>query len=306
MSSGPGSLTPVGIGGGDGLAAPAADVAQALQPILWQQRLVPSLRRLLRRPGAVIALVVLLGWTVAAVAWPLLVSYGPSEIDLLHKFAAPSAQHWLGTDDFGRDVFSRLLAGSRSVLLVATISTLLGVGVGTTVGLLAGFYRGWIEELVMRLMDTLMAFPLIVISLLVLAALGPSRLNVILVVAIAFAPYNARVIRAAVLPLRERDFVFAARLRDESALHIVFVEILPNIVGVIVVELTIRLAIAIFTVATLSFLGLGIQPPTPDWGLMISQGRLFYRIAPWAVLFPSLAIASLVIAINLVAEALRR
>lgn len=158
----------------------------------------------------------------------------------------------------------------------------------------------------MRLMDILMAFPLIVIALLAIALLGPSQLNVILVVAFAFAPYNARVVRAAALALRRKEFVAAARLRGEGALYIMIVEMLPNMSGTIVVEFTVRLALAIFTVATLSFLGLGIQPPTPDWGLMIAEGRQYYRIAPWIVLFPALAIASLVIAVNLVAEGLKR
>jgi peptide/nickel transport system permease protein len=253
-----------------------------------------------------ISLGILLVWALAAIAWPLLVPYGPNDQQLFERFASPSSAHWLGTDDFGRDVFSRVLAGSRTVLFVALVATVVGVAVGTTIGLIAGFYRGWMEELVMRAMDLLMAFPLIVLALLVLAVLGPSKTNVILVVALVFAPYNARVIRSAVLSQRDRDFVQAARLRGESGLYIMFVEILPNITGSIIVEFTIRLALAIFTVATLSFLGLGIQPPTPDWGLMVAEGRQYYRIAPWVVAFPSLAIASLVIAINLFAEGLKR
>lgn len=270
------------------------------------ERLAVMLRRLLHRPLGVVGITILASWVVVAASWPLLVPYGPTDFHLLDKFAPPSIHHWFGADNFGRDVFSRVLAGSRTVLLIATVATFLAVALGTIIGLLAGFYRGWFEELVMRAMDTLMAFPLIVLALGVLGALGSSSLNVILVVAVAFAPYNARVVRSAVLRYRDRDFISAAFLRGESSAYIMFVEILPNIVGTIVVEVTIRLALAIFTVATLSFLGIGIQPPTPDWGLMVSEGRSFYRIAPWVVLFPSSAIASLVIGINLVAEALRR
>ncbi len=158
----------------------------------------------------------------------------------------------------------------------------------------------------MRLMDTFMALPLIVIALLVLTVLGPSKLNVVLAVAVVFAPYNARVTRSAVLTLRDRDFIAAARLRGESGAYILFVEILPNMIGTIIVESTVRLGYAIFTVATLSFLGVGIQPPTPDWGLMVAEGRQFYRVAPWIVLFPSLSIGSLVVAINFLAEGLKR
>jgi peptide/nickel transport system permease protein len=263
-------------------------------------------RRFARRPSAVAGLAILLFWVATALAWPVMVPYGPTDFHLLAKFAPPSPDYWLGADNFGRDVLSRVLAGSRTVLLVSTSATVLGVLIGTALGLLAAFHGGWVEELLMRLMDILMAFPLIVIALLVIAVLGPSEPNVVLVVALTFAPYNARVIRAAALEQRGKDFVAAAQLRGDGALYIMVMEILPNISGTIVVELTVRLALTIFTVATLSFLGLGIQPPTPDWGLMISEGRQYYRIAPWIVLAPALAIASLVVAINLVAEGLGR
>jgi peptide/nickel transport system permease protein len=262
--------------------------------------------RLLRRPACLLGLAILLFWVAMAFGWPAVAPYSPTEFHLIAKFAPPSAGHWLGTDNFGRDVLSRILAGSRSVLIVATNATLLGVLFGTLLGLIAAYYRGWIEELLMRALDVFMAFPMIVVALLVIAVLGPSKLNVVLVVALAFAPYNARVVRSAALAQRDKDFVAAARLRGESGAYIMLAEILPNIGGTIVVELTVRLALAIFTVATLSFLGLGIQPPTPDWGLMIAEGRQFYRIAPWIVAFPSAAIASLVIGINLVAEGLAR
>lgn len=244
-------------------------------------------------------------WALTAVTWPVLVPYGPNDLHLTETFAPPSPRHWFGTDNLGRDVFIRVLAGSRSVLLVATAATVLGVALGTATGLVAGFYRGWVEELIMRLTDTFMALPLIVIALLVLTVFGPSKLNVILAVAVVFAPYNARVTRAAVLTLRDRDFIAAARLRGESGAYIMVVEILPNMAGTIIVESTIRLGYAIFTVATLSFLGVGIQPPTPDWGLMVAEGRQFYRVAPSMVLFPSLAIGSLVVAINFLAEGLK-
>jgi peptide/nickel transport system permease protein len=263
-------------------------------------------RRLLRRPAALLGLLILLFWAVMAIAWPLIAPYGPTDFSLIAKLSPPNAHHWLGTDNFGRDILSRVIAGSRSVLLVATSAAVLGVAVGTAIGLTAAYYRGWADEILMRGMDIMMAFPLIVIALLVIAVLGSSSLNVIIVVALAFAPYNARVTRAAVLAERDKDFIAAARLRGEGGPYIMLVEILPNIAETIVVELTVRLALAIFTVATLSFLGMGIQPPTPDWGLMIAEGRQFYRIAPWIVLCPALAIASLVIAINLFAEGFKR
>jgi peptide/nickel transport system permease protein len=263
-------------------------------------------RRLRRRPAALVGLAVLLFWVAMAVGWPLVAPYGPTSFSLLAKLAPPSAQHWLGTDNFGRDVLSRVVAGSRSILLVATSAALLGVLAGTAIGAVAGYYRGWTDELLMRAMDVLMAFPLVVVALLIIAVLGSSSINVIVVVALAFAPYNARVIRAAVLAERDKEFVAAARMRGEGGPYILVFELLPNIAETIVVELTVRLALAIFTVATLSFLGMGIQPPTPDWGLMIAEGRQFYRIAPWIVVCPALAIASLVIAINVFVEGFRR
>lgn len=265
-----------------------------------------QLTRLVRSPGSIAGLVILLFWFTMAIAWPLLAPHGPTDFHLLKKFTPPSSEYWLGTDNFGRDVLSRILAGSRSVLFVSLSAAVLGVLIGTTLGLTAAFYGGIIEEGLMRLMDVLMAFPLIVMALLIIAVLGPSQVNVVMVVAFAFAPYNARVIRAAALNQRDLNFVAAARLRGENGPYIMTVEILPNISGTIVVELTVRLALAIFTIATLSFLGLGIQPPTPDWGLMIAEGRQYYRIAPWIVLFPSLAIASLIVGINLLADGLRR
>jgi len=262
-------------------------------------------RALRRAPGVTMALLVLLVWVAIAVFWPQLVPYGPTEQELTSRYEPPSAQHWLGTDNLGRDIFSRILAGSRSVLIVSVASTTLGVAIGTAIGLCAAFYRGKVDELLMRSLDLLMAFPIIVIASVVLAMLGPSRLNLVVVIAVMLAPYNARVVRSAVLSWRDRDFVAAARMRGESGAFILFRELLPNIVGTLNVEYTLRLALSIFAVATLSFLGFGIQPPTPDWGLMVSEGRPFYQIAPWVVVAPAAAIASLIVAINVVAQKLR-
>jgi peptide/nickel transport system permease protein len=288
---------------GDGpIGAGAPDVYRYRVP----NRSRAIVRRVTRKPSAVVGFIVFSAWIAVAASWPLLVPYDPNAIDLPASFSSPSATHWFGTDDLGRDVFSRVLAGSRSVVLVATVATVLGVAVGTTLGIVAGYSGGVIDEALMRVVDVAMAFPIVLLSLLVIAVLGPSKLNVILVVAFVFVPFNARVTRSAVLTERNRDYVSAARMRGETRRYIMFAEIFPNITGTIVVELTIRLAFAIFTVATLSFLGLGIQPPTPDWGLMIAQGRQFYSLAPWIVLFPSIAIASLAIAVNLIAEGLRK
>lgn len=260
---------------------------------------------LLRSPALLLAVAVLVGWVLVALLWPLLVPQGPTEQTLGARYEPPSAAHWLGTDNLGRDVASRVMAGSRSVLVVGLASTTLGVVAGTAIGLAAGFLGGRVDGLLMRALDLLMAFPIIVIASVVLAMLGPSRINLVLVIAVMLAPYNARVVRSAVLAWRDSDFIAAARLRGESTVYILFRELLPNIAGTINVEFTMRLALSIFSVATLSFLGFGIQPPTPDWGLMVAEGRAFYRIAPWIVVAPTVAIASLIAAINIVAQRLR-
>ena len=247
---------------------------------------------------------ILLFWILVALFWGAVVPYSPQALDPTASLAPPSAEHWFGTDNLGRDVFSRVLAGASSVLTVAPLGTALGMLGGIAVGLVTGYYRGRVDDVVMRVVDALLAFPLIIIAVLVLSVLGPSKVNVILVIGVVFTPIVARTVRSAVLSEREREYVAAARLRGESGLYIMTSEILPNILSPIAVEATIRLGYAIFTSATLSFLSLGIQEPSPDWGLTISIGRVYLQAAPWMVLFPALALATLVVAVNLVADGL--
>lgn len=244
-------------------------------------------------------------WIVDALIWPILVPYDPEALASA-TLQAPSLAHWFGTDDLGRDVFSRVLAGAATTLTVAPAATALGVVGGILVGLFTGFYRGIADDIIMRIVDSLLAFPLIIIAVLVISILGPSVTNVILVIGIVFTPIVARTVRAAVLVEREREYVAAAKLLGNSGPYIMFAEILPNISGPVAVEVTIRLGYAIFTSATLSFLALGIQQPSPDWGLTISIGRAYLQIAPWEVLFPAAALATLIVAVNLVADGLRQ
>jgi peptide/nickel transport system permease protein len=244
-------------------------------------------------------------WIVDALIWPILVPYDPEALASA-TLQAPSLAHWFGTDDLGRDVFSRVLAGAATTLTVAPAATALGVVGGIFVGLFTGFYRGIADDIIMRIVDSLLAFPLIIIAVLVISILGPSVTNVILVIGIVFTPIVARTVRAAVLVERECEYVAAAKLLGNSGPYIMFAEILPNISGPIAVEVTIRLGYAIFTSATLSFLALGIQQPSPDWGLTISIGRAYLQIAPWEVLFPAAALATLIVAVNLVADGLRQ
>ena len=260
---------------------------------------------LLRSPGFVVGLAVLLFWIVDAVAWRSLAPYDPEAVSAGQTLQSPSADHWFGTDDLGRDVLSRVLAGASSVLTVAPAAALLAVAVGVAVGVIAGYVGGVADELLMRLVDTLLAFPLVVGAVLVLAVVGVSRLNLILVIAVVLAPLAARTVRAAVRSERDREYVEAARLRGDSAPYIMVAEILPNLSALVVAEMTARLAAAIFAAATLSFLGLGIQQPSPDWGLSVALGRVFLQTAPWVVLFPALALATLVVATTAVADAVR-
>jgi peptide/nickel transport system permease protein len=259
-----------------------------------------------RRSAALLAsLAVLLFWVVDAVAWRVLAPYDPQAIDAGRTLQGPSAEHWFGTDDLGRDVFSRVLAGASSVLTVAPAAALLAVSAGVAFGLVAGYLGGATDELLMRLVDVLLSFPLVVGAVLALAVTGVSRLHLIVVIAVVLAPLTARTVRAAVRSERGREYVEAARLRGDSAPYIMVAEILPNVSGLVVAEATTRLAAAIFAAATLSFLGLGIQQPSPDWGLSVALGRVFLQTAPWVVLFPALALATLVVAATALADGLR-
>jgi len=244
-------------------------------------------------------------WILDALLWPVLVPYDP-QATLFQPSVEPNGTTWFGTDDLGRDVFSRVLAGATPVLTVAPAATLLGVTGGVIVGLTAGYLRGRVDDVLMRLVDAFLAFPLIILAVLVLATFGPSTLNVILVIGIVFTPLVARTVRSVVLVEREREYVAAARMRGERAPYIMFGEILPNVSGPILVETTIRFGYAIFTSATLSFLGLGIQQPSPDWGLTIALSRGSMAVQPWTVLFPALALATLVVGVNLLADGLKR
>lgn len=263
-------------------------------------------QRLFHSKTFVIGAAVLLFWVLDAIFWPLIVPRDPLASDYLNTLKGPSSLHWFGTDDLGRDILSRVLAGARSVLVMAPAATLLGLVGGIAVGLVTGYYRGLVDDIIMRFVDALLAFPLIIIAAFVLAVLGPSELNVILIIAIVFTPIIARTVRAAVLSEREREYVAAAKLLGEPGPKIMAREILPNVMGPIIVEATVRLGYAIFASATLAFLSLGIQPPTPDWGLMIAEGRVFLQVAPWIVIFPAIALATLIIAINFVADGLRQ
>jgi peptide/nickel transport system permease protein len=264
-----------------------------------------NMRQLLRSPAFLIGAIILLWWIVCALFGKAFAPYDPVAGSLIAFNQPPSGAHWLGTDALGRDVLSRVIVGARDILIVAPLATLLGTALGTTIGLVQGYFRGPVDSFSSRLVEAVLALPIVIVAFLFVVALGPSAPTLIIVIGLVFGVLISRTVRTTVLLERDLDYIAAARLRDESDLHIMFVEILPNVLGPILVEFTVRLGYAIFTIATLSFLGFGIQPPTPDWGADIANSYQYLGAGYWwQVLFPALAIASLVIAINLIADSI--
>ncbi len=260
---------------------------------------------LLRSPGFLVGLLVVLFWIACAIFGSHLTPLDPYDDDITNSLMPPSRDNWFGTDQLGRDVFSRVIVGARDILTVAPLATLLGTVVGVSIGLVTGYFGGWIDNLVSRVVEAVLALPLLIVAMVALVSLGSSNWTVIVAIGLAFAPIIARTVRTAVLSERGLDYVAAAQLRGDGAGWIMFREILPNVTGPILVEMTVRLGYAIFTTATLSFLGVGLQPPSPDWGLAISQSYgLMTGGYWWTVAFDALAIASLVVAVNLVADSL--
>ncbi len=285
----------------------------------WWRRAWGGLAVLFASRTAVIGLAIVLFWVVVAILAPLLTPYSPTFQDYKAQNSGPSAAHLLGVDDLGRDIWSRLLYGARVVIVVLPINdhvwlpigtaiwgVLLGLAVGSTLGLISGYLGGWIDEVVMRILDAMMAFPVILLYMIIIAAVGASATNVVLAIAIVGTPGIARLVRSLALDIRTRDYIRAAELRGENPFYIMFVEILPNARGPIIVDAMLRVGYAIFAMGTLGFLGLGLPPPSPDWGSMVAAGRRFILAgSPWAALWPSLAIATLVIGLNLLADGLR-
>lgn len=262
-----------------------------------------TLRALLRSKTFVVGMLIVGWWVFCAILGSAIAPQDPLA-QSANVLASPSSHHLFGTDQLGRDVFSRVLAGAQSILTIAPAATLLAVVAGTTLGLVTGYKRGAVDDIVSRLTEAILSLPLIVLAFTVIVALGNSTATLVVVVGVLFTPLIARTVRAAVLVERERDYVPASQLRGERAPYIMFVEILPNVAAPIIVEATVRLGYAIFTVASLTFLGFGVQEPSPDWALQIYDNYTLLAAGTywWTVLFPALAIASLVIGLNLIAD----
>ena len=274
------------------MAAPLRDVAAKPAGKPWPLQLKIGL--------AIVGTIVVLG-----LAAPWIAPHPWDTISIRTRFRPPNATYWLGTDDYGRDVLSRLLMGARLSLAMGLGATLVSVAIGVPVGLAAGYFRGWVDEALMRLADVLMAIPAIMLGLLVLAVTPPALWKTALAVGFVYIPPIARVTRAVTLGLAGEEFVQAARARAESNAHILFREILPNAWPPLIVEASLRVTYAILLGSALSFLGLGAQPPSSDWGLMISEARSFLDRAPWIALAPGAAMCLLVIGINLLGDGLR-
>ena len=268
----------------------------------WRRLVFLAQRHVLGAAG--LALMVI--FVLSAIFADLIGRYDPLTVDSAHALAAPSAQHWMGTDSFGRDVWSRIIHGARISLAVGIGSTTIGASIGVVIGLASGYLSGWVDLVFQRVTDILQALPLLVLALVMTAALGPSLPNVIIAIAIPLIPIVARVIRANTLALREQPFVEAAKSIGMSEMRIALRHVLPNTLAPLIVLATAQLGSTILTEASLSFLGLGIPEPYPSWGRMLSESAAEYvRVAPWLVIFPGIAISLAVFGTNLFGDALR-
>ena len=278
------------------MAGLAADSAPAAAPTRARTRVPATL---------VVGGLLLAAVVAVAIVASFVTPYPYDEMSILSRLKPPSAEHWFGTDEYGRDVLSRVLVGARPTLLMGFGATAFSLAVGVPLGLIAGYRRGRIDEAIMRAMDVLMSFPPILLGLLVLAVTTPALWKAILAVGIVYVPPMVRLARSVTLEIAQEEFILAARARGDSRWRIVIAEILPNAWPPIAVEGSLRITFAILLGAALSFLGLGAQPPTADWGLMISEARAFIERAPWITLAPGVVMCITVIAVNLLGDGLR-
>jgi peptide/nickel transport system permease protein len=258
------------------------------------------------RPLPLVGTVLVVFFLVVAVLGPWIAPYDYAEMIRGAARQPPSAEYVFGTDHLGRDVFSRVVYGAREIITIPLISTSLSVVFGASLGLLLGYVGGWLDEIAARLLDSLLSIPALVLAMVMLGTLGPSPAGIVIVIVLLYTPIVARVVRSATLALRSAGYVEAARLRGESLPYILFRELLPGVLPALAVEAALRFSYAIFLQASLGFLGLGVQPPSPDWGRMVNEARGTYAQVPWALWFPSGAIALLVIGVNLLSDGLRR
>jgi ABC-type dipeptide/oligopeptide/nickel transport system permease subunit len=285
------------------MSAIAEDAHAAVDPRKRRRRLLR--KRFLRRPAAVAGLVVVVTFVVMAAFAPQLAPYSPSATDFNALLAHPSSSHLLGTDSLGRDVLSRIIYGARVSMLVGFFSTVLAMVIAVPIGMAAGYYRGWLDTVVARITDVLLAFPFIILAVGLAAILGPSLLNATLALGIAAVPAFIRISRGEMLALREEDYVPAAIANGAGDFTIIFRHILPNMSSTLLVQATVTIPAAIVGEAVLSFLGLGVQPPTSSWGVMLQDAQSYLSQAPRLAVYPGLAIVLAALAFNVLGDGLR-
>ena len=275
------------------------------QPHRVESLWLDALRRLRRQPLSIVSGILVTVLILTAIFGSLLAPYDPNTIDMSHRFAPPSLEHPFGTDDFGRDILSRVMVGARVSLMVGIIAVGLSATVGSLLGLVAGYTGRITDEIIMRAMDILFAFPAILLAIAIMAALGRGVGNAMIAIGIVYIPIFARIARGSVLTVREEEFIDAARATGSSNSRILFRHIFPNILSPLIVEITLSLSFAILAEAALSFFGLGTQPPNPSWGRMLSEGRAYFQQSVWLAIFPGLAIMLTVLGFNLLGDGLR-
>ncbi|AZR74484.1 peptide ABC transporter permease [Anoxybacter fermentans] len=268
---------------------------------LWKN----AWKRLLKNRAAVLGMVIIALIVFSAIFAPYIAPYDPIKQNILARYKPPSAKHLLGTDELGRDILSRIIYGARYSLLIGIISISLALIFGIILGVLAGYYGGLVDLLIMRVVDIMLAFPYILLAIAIVAILGPELRNAMIAISIVNIPRFARLIRSSVLSIKESEYVQAAKALGASDLRIIIKYLLPNSMAPLIVQSTLSIASAILSAAGLSFLGLGAQPPTPEWGAMLSDARSALQLAPWVVTFPGIAIMLNVLGFNLLGDGLR-
>lgn len=282
------------------------DIPDAVQVARTKRQARPNWMRIFYSRTALIGLFLVTFWVAAALLAPILPLPSPTDSDAMAMGNPyPSAAHWLGTDILGRDILARLIFGARTVLSVAPLSVAVAMIVGITMGMLAGYYGGWIDTVISRFSDIILAFPVLVIYVILIANIGPSVMNIVIATTIASAPGIGRITRGLVLGLKEQEYIAAARLRAENTLYIMLVELLPNCRSMLIVDACLRIGYTIITIGILGFLGLGLPPPNPDWGGMVKESVTVLNVWPLMSLIPSAALVSLVLGFNLLADGMR-
>lgn len=269
-----------------------------------QSRIKDLLHIFYKNKMAVAGFIIILAMVIVAVFAPLIATQAPEAQDLAARFQSPSAAHFFGTDNFGRDIFSNVVYGARISLFIGLVATITSVIIGTIIGAVAGFFGGAVDNLMMRLVDIILSIPSLILAIAISAVLGTGLRNLILAVSLSSITNYARIVRASVLSVKEQEYVEAAKIGGASIFRLIFRHILPNCTGPIIVQATLGVGTAILQAASLSFIGLGVQPPTPEWGGMLSQGRSYIRDYPHMTIFPGLAIALTIFSLNLFGDGL--